>query len=584
MSTPSTHRTWPRLQALARHPQVPVLVALIAVVLALPALFVGYQADDYVHQAILGGVEPVEGPQRSAVMDLFAFFDGDEERNGRLRDAGVSPWWSDLTLRARFWRPATAVTHLLDHAVAPGNAVFAHVHSLVWLFVLCVLAAYLFRAVHGPGLIAGFAALLYAVDETHGMPAGWLANRNALVAGVFGLAAMLLFVRARRGGDRLAFVASVGAFAVALLAAEAGLATTAWLFAWVVCMEPDTSWRSRIAALAPFGLVVVAWRVVYSTLGYGVDGSGLYLDPVRSPLRYLVSLPGRVVLLLSDQFFNFPSMFPAMAPGVVRVAVTAVLTPLVVGGAVVLWRRLDDVPAVRFWVVGMALSLLPVAATFPMGRVLGFAGLGGAALMAMVVARGLAGGGSRLVTAIVVVHVGLASALLPVQSFITRPLTDLMFNPCDEALRGRDIAGKTVVIVNSNDLCGSFVAYRRAVDGRPQPAAVRLLASALYDIEVEGVDAHTLEVRIPAGMQSTDADALLRSVDDVLPLGAEVALTGTTYTIKGWNDRGLVDRIHVRFDAPLDDPSLVWLCTRDRRPADFTPPAPGEVVALSRAF
>lgn len=592
MSPPGTS-PWPRLQALCRHPRVPVIVALLAVLLATPALFVGYQADDYVQQAILNGVEPVEGPQRDPVMDLFAFFDGDEDRNGRLRDAGVSPWWADLSLRARLWRPVTAVTHVVDHALAPGNSVFAHAHSLGWLFLLCLLAAHLFRVVHGPGLVAGLAALMYAVDETHGMPVGWLANRNALVAGVFGLASLLLFVRARRQGSRGAYVASLGVFALALLAAEAGLATTAWLFAWVVCMEPDARWRTRLGALAPYAVVVVVWRLVYSLLGYGVDGSGLYLDPVRSPLRYLAALPGRGVLLLADQLVNFPAMLAAMAPGTVRVAITVALIPVVGLAVRGLWRRLDDLPEVRFWVVGALLSLLPVAATFPMGRVLGFVGLGGAALLAMVVAAAWArganalqapGGGDRWASAILVLHVGVAAATLPIQSYVTRPMTDLLFNPCDVALDGRPLEGRTVVIVNSNDLCGTFVAYRRAVDGRPQPAAVRLLASALYDVEIEGIDAHTLEVRIPAGMQSTDADGILRSVDDPLPVGKVIDLPGTTYEVVGWNARGLVDRVRVRFDAPLRDESLIWLCTRDRAPAEFVPPAPGEVVALPKAF
>ena len=116
---------------LLRHPRLPLIAALLAVLLAIPALFTGYQIDDYMQLATIRGVEPLP-EQRSPWMELFSFMDGDPERNAMLRDRGILPWHVPLDLKARLWRPVTAATHILDDAVARDAPVFAHVHSIAW--------------------------------------------------------------------------------------------------------------------------------------------------------------------------------------------------------------------------------------------------------------------------------------------------------------------------------------------------------------------------------------------------------------------------------------------------------------------
>ncbi len=579
------------------------MLALLAVVLSLPSLFNGYQVDDWMQQALLRQIEPIE-VQRDVVAEFFTFFDGDVERNTMLRERGIVPWWTTLDMKARFWRPLAALTHLLDHKLAPGVPLLAHVHSIAWLAALVVMAGLFYRRIFdGPGgaALAGLAALIYVIDEGHGMPVGWIANRNALITGTLGLGAVLLHIRWRKQGWIAgAFLAPL-LLGAALLGGESGIATTAWLFAWAVCLDQGPL-RGRLLSLVPYAVVVVAWKATYMALGYGFTGSGLYFDPVAEPIHYLQGALTRIPMLLSDQFLGFPSTVVAF---VERSTLAAALVLSLVGLALLtraLWRVLKGTPTARFWVVGLLLSALPVAATFPSSRLLTFVGIGGAGLVAEFLQRvwwrgdaepppGGNGSAHRWALGVrswavylLFMHVLLAPLALAVNAYSLKVMGATMFDPCAEAFSyDEDVADKTVVFVNSNDLCVSYASYIRTVKGEPVPRSTQLLTSAIYQLRVEGIDEHTIDVHIPAGMQSSPADCLLRQPDNPLAVGETVEVPGIRYEAMSWNDEDLVDRVRVTFDVELWDPSLIWVCTRGRAPDEFVPPQPGETVVLKRA-
>lgn len=584
-----------RLDPLVHAPRLPLLAAAMAGLLCLPALAVGWQADDWMHQALVRQIEPLEH-QRSRVAEFFAFMDGDPRRNAMLRERGILPWWVPLNLRARLWRPLTALTHMADHALAPGSPVFAHLHSLAWGMLLVALAALFFRRLMGLGWASGLAALIYAVDEARGVPMGWLANRNALITGCAALGVLLLHHRWRCHGWTPGAVLGPVVLALGLLAGEAALAAAAYLLAYALFLDRG-SLLWRLLRLWPHALVVVAWRAVYSALGYGATGSGLYLDPLSTPDLYLLGLLKRVPALLADQLLNFPSIITSFAPHQLALPLTValVLALLLLGRA--LLRVLRDSKLARFWATGMLLSTLPVAATFPWSRLLTLVGLGGAGLVALFLARCLgftaapglpapvAPGPRRWAALLVCLHLLLAPLCLPGQTYGIKLMGITMMGACERAApSGPQVKGQTVVYVNSNDLCVSYVPFIRAVKGAPAPRRVRLLASALYDLEFTGVDRHTMDLRVVGGMQSNPADSLLRGPQDPLPVGTKVELSDVSFEVLGWNERQLVNHVRLRFRLPLRHPDLVWLCTREVQASVFVPPRPGEVVRLRKAF
>jgi hypothetical protein len=164
---------------------MPLVAAGLTMLLSLPALRAGFVGDDYYHRAMLLGTGEV-GEVYNPLTDLFEFVPQGSGAD-RLRDAGVIPWWSHPELELGFLRPVTALSHMLDYALWPHAPALQHAQSMLWFGIGVVLAGILYRQVHGLTAVAGLAVLLFAVEDAHSMPIGWLANRNASIALVFGL-------------------------------------------------------------------------------------------------------------------------------------------------------------------------------------------------------------------------------------------------------------------------------------------------------------------------------------------------------------------------------------------------------------
>ena len=216
-------------------------------------------------------------------------------------------------------RRVTIVTHWVDYRLWPNSAGLMHLQSLIWFGSLVAIAAVLYRRVLGPTWIAGLAALLYALDDAHGYPAGWLANRNALVATTFGCLALVAHDRWRRDGWRPGGVVAPGFLALALLSAEFGAGVVAYLLAHALFLEgasPSHSTRdtagletsvaaggsARMLALWPHSMVFVAWLLAHHALGYGAFGSEYYIDPLRQPGSFAWALLERGPVLLHGQW------------------------------------------------------------------------------------------------------------------------------------------------------------------------------------------------------------------------------------------------------------------------------------------
>ena len=168
---------------------------------------------------------------------MFRFFRGDPERTGRLMDVGLFPWWTDPGLKAEFLQALTVLTHRLDYALWPDSPALMHAHSLFWLGAAVAVTACFYRRILGSTWVAGVAALLFAVDDARGATAGFVANRNALVAATFGVSALIAHDRGRRDGSRPAGVLAPLLLLAALFSKEEGIGTCAYLVAYALFID-----------------------------------------------------------------------------------------------------------------------------------------------------------------------------------------------------------------------------------------------------------------------------------------------------------------------------------------------------------
>jgi hypothetical protein len=570
---------------------LPYGLALAALLLTLPALGAGLQFDDYYHRQVLLGAASPAAPMRL----LFAFLDGDPAQAQRLMDSGVFPWWTLPAAREAFWRPLSALTHWLDYRLWPNHPALMHAHSLLWFGALVAAAAALYRRLAPSLLAAGLAALLYALDDAHGFAAGWLANRNGLLAALFGVLCLQAYLRWRRDAWRPGAVLAPLWLALGLLSAEAALGALAYVAAYALCLD-RAPWRGRLRALLPLALVAVGWAGLYRALGYGAWGTA-YVDPLREPLAFARVLLERAPVLLLAQFAGPPAeVYPFLAPAL-RLAVWAAALLVSAGLAWLFAPLVRHSPTARFWATGLLLALLPVSAALPANRLLFFTGLGAFGLLAEWLSPSLA---PRPVTespvarkksvvrrlssfilglssfVLLLIHVVIAPLLLPVAAFSPALLGHL-----EPAALGVDAdPAHTVVLLNAPSFfSASFLGLIRSAHGLPLPARVRYLGAGPAALSLSRPDARTLLVT-PAGGYLTGFDPVFRGAQHPLRLGDTIALAGLTVAVRALTADGRPATAAFRFDVPLEDASLRWYAWRGGVFVPAAPPAVGQTLSL----
>jgi hypothetical protein len=570
---------------------LPSAAILLALLLVSPSLGVGPVGDDFMHMA---RVDPrVHAPGFAyAPFDLFTFVSGDPSQRAVLMEEGVFGWWMAPDFRMSFWRPLASLTHVLDQRLWPRSSVLAHAQSMLWFVALLAVLGALYRR-FDPPWVAHLALLLYAVDDARGWVVGWTANRNALVAATFAFSALLTHDRARRDGMRAGTWLAPALFGAALLGGESALAVTGYLLAYALFIDTGPLTR-RLARLWPYATLSAAWLLAYRVLGYGTRGGSMYLNPLDEPLPYLRALAERLPVLLAAQFgLGLADIWLLLPPAAKVAAYTLALLMLVGLAALVapLWHRL---PTFRFWALGAVLSLPPMCATFPMDRLLVFAGVGAMAVVALVLAEWLEGGAFARprarrtfaaigVSLLVSLHLVLAPLLLPLRVLTVGLLAGIGARleasiPRDEAVRG-----KALVILSSAAEMTTFPPWmQRRVRGVPGPHRMRVLATCFAKLRVSRLDATTLRVRPEKGYLDSELLRMVRGLSRPFHPGDEVVLSDMRARVLEVTADGRPAEVDFTFAVPLEDPSLLW--TRLQKGGalmPWVPPAVGESEVLA---
>jgi hypothetical protein len=572
---------------------LPAAAIALALLLVSPALGVGPMGDDYMQMARVDPRLHVPG-FAYAPLDLFTFVSGDPVQRAVLLEEGVFGWWMAPDFRLSFWRPLSSLTHVVDQQLWPRSASLAHAHTLAWFAALLVVLAVLYRELHAPW-VAHLALALYALDDARGWVLGWTANRNVIVAALFAFAALLAHDRARRRGWRHGAWLAPALYAAALLGGEAALAVTGYLLAHALFLDEDGPLARRLLRLWPYAALSLAWLAVYRALGYGTVGGDAYVNPFDTPLLFLRVLVERLPVLAAAQLGAGLSDAWAVLPSAARLAgYPLALAFLALFAALIgpLWRRS---PVCRFWTIGAVLSLPPVCATFPMDRLLVFAGVGAMGTIALFLSEGLRPQPApsptrvrRVVTGVTVVllvgfHLVLAPLLLPARvllmGFIVRMGDRLEASiPRDES-----ISGRSLVILGSAAEMTTFPPWmQRQLQGVPRPRHFRLLANSYGMLRVTRVDERTLRVRPQHGFLDNELLRMVRGLSRPFHAGDEVVLSDMRVSVREALPDGRAAEADFSFGVALEDPSLLWMRLQaggTLRP--WAPPAVGETLTLA---
>lgn len=594
---------------MASGPRSYLFIGLLAVILTLPGLWLGWQTDDHFHRAALTDEFARLATARRSFPEMFAFIKDGLVAEGGVIDRGELPWWSAPDLRLAFYRPVTGLTHWIDYQLWPETPWLMHAHSIAWYVATVMLAALLFRRFSAAPVVAGLSAVIYAVSDNHGLPAVWLANRNAVLAAFFGIFALLFYDRWRRDGSIVSAWLAPVALAAAILSNEGAVAVGGYLFAYALFVDPDRTWR-RFAALIPYIGAGICWWYFYKVGGYGAVSSGVYIDPAADPIKFITAVVERAPILFYGLFsVPFSDVHILLSQPAFRLfwcVGIAVMALIIVYAAP--FVRADR--NLRFAAVGMLLSILPACTTFASDRLLMFAGLGATMIIARLISaawrpvaspqrlRGVSViGGALVIIHLVLSPIGLVTASKNVRDFGVQFERAAMSMPDDEAIKSQ----RMVIVSTPSAFLSSFAGIYAATQHRPVPQKTLVMGSGVYEVTVTRTDDRTLLVSQAGGWLLSPGhwprnkpdqfkwfgdqyllqtfDKLFRD-DQPFEPNHRIELSDGVIEIVDVTADGRPATVRFRFNKPLEDDGFRWVCWEDDKYARFDLPAVGGTVVL----
>lgn len=635
---------WTPLRNFLAHRHLPVFLALLAVILMLPALRAGLFMDDLVQRVFqlrpdelppqiqqTGFGSPNSGRLGTVLTDLFGLPRG-QDRLEQAKEYGIITWWMQPGLKAALWRPFTAFTHWLDYRLFPNQPMLMHAHNIAWFAAAVVLVTLAYRRIHAsfssaalesdataPGTfwIPGLASLLFLLDKNSFFPVMYVANRGFIISLCFGLLCLLEHHQWRRGvnsnqqrrttASAWHMYASAFCFALALLANEGGASTLAFLLAYALVLE-RADWKARVVSLLPAGVVLAVWRIVYVAYGFGVANLGGYIDPGYEPLLFLQRVFERITILMGAQLSCLPPELILFFSPSWKLAVVALFFVISAGGMAIFLHVIRRDRVARFWFFVMLFGLIPAATVLPLGKNMAFVAVGAfgaiAAFVASAFSSSAAGRIYRLAlrsAAVCLLFAHIAGALLG------RGLTAVGCQALTEATRVScgfpqfpDLANRDAVIVNNPCLIATLAApFTRAYYSEPVPSSIRTLLPANTGFKLSRPNPTTLVVEAAGPSSHNDifsCDPLgpvhpcyaLQTANDFLAgcswptHGERRSIAGFTAEVLEVTKRGAPRKVAFRFDAPLDSENLLWLRFDwpTFRYERFNPPKIGEEVQI----
>ncbi|MCX5771710.1 MAG: hypothetical protein NTZ09_15775, partial [Candidatus Hydrogenedentes bacterium] len=492
-----------------------------------------------------------------------------------------------------FFRPLSALTHYADFRFFRSAWWLMHAHSLLWYGLLCAMVALLYRRMLPVPWVAGLAALLYAIDDAHGIPAGWLANRNALMTTLFGVLVLISHDAGRRGAMRSGVLLATLSLIIGLGCGEAMVSVGGYLLAYALFMDKG-SFRNRLLSLVPYAAVVLVYLIFYRVQNYGTGGSGLYQDPFSHPGRFLSAILMHLPSLIHGQLGLVPANIYVLLPqsgqaihSLVGIAAMAVFF-------ILFWPLLKadarTRPLARFWAAGMVLSAFPVCATLPGERLLCFPGIGAMALVAMFIQKALAAWNNpqpswrrrfnkAAVYFLIGAHLIIAPLAMPFSSISASVFGRAMELGISKLPANPDVAQKSLVILRAPlDVFVCSLYHIRFGTGQAVPRHTWALAVGTAAVKATRIDTHTIDVWQEGGFFAFPCGTTFRGPQDPFRVGDVLTTDGFTATVLHVTEDQRPQVIRFRFNVPLEDPSLLWYRIGPGDAVRIDPPLPGAQV------
>ena len=564
------------------------------------------------------GIYPVQLP----IWDMFNWVGGTNAERVALFRSGRLPWWAASNVHLGVFRPLPSVLTHFDYATLDGlhHPWRMHVHSLLWWLLLVAGVAVLLGTLL-PLPLAAISVGLYALDDGHVVPFAWAANRSELIAFAFVVWALWVEILAQRRGSTALRVLSGALVLLGLASGEHALAPLTYFVA-LFLLGSGSLWQ-RARKLVPLVVLVLVYSAVRARLGYGIAGSGFYIDPLSEPVRYVEACLTRVPILLGELVFSassewwfwgypwehqawFRELLPQAAWEQSGVRVALVSLGIVAGLlslAAVRWLAQADGRLgernLRWLLLGALASLIPLSGTIVLGRMTVAPAIAFNALLAYVAWRAgqrvLERSGAlwqRIGAGLVVLLIVELAVIEPAMrsragAHYMHGVTHVERRWVEEADYGTDdLSGKYVFVLSSRDMASQFsIPYIMHAAGRGMPEFATLLSPMGEKVQfLTRTGDNSFELLFPIMITRVEPfnGSVYRPVNDPLRAGDTISSVMFDVTVLRV-ERGQPSHLRFVFRRPVDDPSLIFMVANEHRLQRLEMPPIGERVNIRAA-
>jgi hypothetical protein len=532
-----------------------------------PSLKLGLFGDDFAHRRFI--LDHLRG--QHAYGSFWNMFDSRVASGAGGADPsslfGRLPWWASKDFSFALLRPLSTASHYLDYILWPEAAWAMHAHNVVLFGLMLWIAGDLYRRLLGAGLASWLALMAFAIDDVHTVCTAWIASRNTLLTAGFTLLTLWFYQRGVSEGRRFCRCLAAPALLCAHASSEGAIACWAYLLAYAAFLD-RRALSARLRTLFPLAAVSLAWLTLSALLGYGVRGSGIYIDPRRDPLEFGLSVVQRLPALLELQF-GLPPEFslglPAWARDPVQLFSHAYLALLLVA---MIWLARREA-LTRFFAAASLLALLPQCAAGSFARLLLLSGFGAHGLIADIISHAVqafsrAGFVRRLsivtlTAATVLVH-GLVAVLLPGPGLaFSRAVHASVLRAAESLPAGIALQHSTIMVLNFPDYLRSvFVGLYRNELFAPGPQRMHMLGVSPTPVRISRPSLDAIDLQAVGGYLLDATTLLVRRPAARFVVGARFQLQEASIEVLEVVADGRPARIRIQSPA-LARSSLLWV-------------------------
>ena len=550
-------------------PNIIYISLCIPLLLCFPSLFVGLVGDDYFHKAVLTNTLPYPS---NPLMDLFAFFQG-EATNPFLIDIGVLSWWSEPDIQASFMRPISALSHIIDYILWPNHIVMHHLHSIIWMTACIWMAYQVFRLIlpKETGILY-LCILIFAVEDAHVMATSWIANRNACIAFFFSMLCLKHHILWSEGKD-LSKYNSQCFFVLALLSGESGICVWGYLLAYNIIFLPFQ--LQSLSKYLPYVIWIGLWRILYRSLGFGTFGSGLYIDPLQSPMLFLQELLYRGPLLFSSLYLQFPAEIGIFIPPTAQLFVQIFCIAFFLFCVYQVYRKKNKIFTFCFF--GSILSIIPLCGAFPMERLLLFPSFGFAILVSQFVFEH----SNFLSKMVLFFHLPIACVLHVVKGlnlFLLKHMFSIGYNGIPQNIQPQ----QNIFFVNGMELPCAYTTIL-SFDSNIQFQGISMLSSSTKTATLTKINDTDFILSYTSGMFEGTFDRMTINDNHIFEPKSTIQRKNFEVTILETIE-GEPSRVQFHVPKGIEHPDFIWLVQQGFEFVPFSFPSDDQPIIIEPFF